>query len=38
MVYGPGRYQFSDYVRIGLPLSVLVGTVSVGLIPLVWVF
>ncbi len=38
MVYGPGRYQFSDYVRIGLPLSVLVGTVSVGLIPLVWGF
>lgn len=38
MVYGPGRYQFSDYVRIGLPLSLLVGVVSLSLIPLVWTF
>ncbi|WP_152207606.1 SLC13 family permease [Marinobacter changyiensis] len=38
MVYGPGRYQFVDYVRIGLPLSLLVGCVAVGLIPLVWSF
>ncbi|MDY6892060.1 MAG: SLC13 family permease, partial [Pseudomonadota bacterium] len=35
---GPGRYQFMDYVRIGLPLSVLVACVAVGLIPLVWGF
>lgn len=38
MVYGPGRYQFTDYVKIGLPLSLLVGAVSIGLIPLVWGF
>jgi len=38
MVYGPGRYQFTDYVRIGLPLSALVACVAVGLIPLVWGF
>lgn len=38
MVYGPGRYRFNDYVRIGLPLSLLVGVVAVSLIPLVWGF
>jgi di/tricarboxylate transporter len=38
MVYGPGRYKFTDYIRIGLPLSLLVGSVAIGLIPLVWAF
>lgn len=38
MVYGPGRYKFSDYVKIGLPLSLIAGTVAVGLIPMVWAF
>lgn len=38
MVYGPGRYRFSDYVRIGTPLSIIVGAVSIALIPLVWHF
>ncbi|WP_341582290.1 SLC13 family permease [Marinobacter metalliresistant] len=38
MVYGPGRYQFLDYVRIGLPLSVLVGVTAIMLIPMVWSF
>jgi di/tricarboxylate transporter len=38
MVYGPGRYKFSDYVKIGLPLSLIAGTVSVTLIPMVWSF
>ncbi|MFV8570544.1 SLC13 family permease [Marinobacter sp. SBS5] len=38
MVYGPGRYQFMDYVRIGAPLSVLVACVAIALIPLVWAF
>ncbi|WP_417566198.1 SLC13 family permease [Marinobacter sp.] len=38
MVYGPGRYQFSDYVRIGIPLSGLVAFTAIILIPLVWSF
>tara|TARA_Y100001001_G_scaffold125633_1_gene124129 strand:- start:2760 stop:4526 length:1767 start_codon:yes stop_codon:yes gene_type:complete len=38
MVYGPGRYQFLDYVKIGLPLSILVGLTAVLLIPMVWSF
>jgi di/tricarboxylate transporter len=38
MVYGPGRYRFTDYIRIGAPLSLIVACVAVGLIPLVWSF
>ena len=35
LVMGPGRYRFSDFLRIGLPLAVLVMAVSVALVPLV---
>ncbi|NDV00697.1 SLC13 family permease [Pseudoroseicyclus tamaricis] len=28
LVYGPGGYKFSDFVRIGLPLNVLMGAVA----------
>jgi di/tricarboxylate transporter len=38
MVYGPGGYRFSDYVRFGLPLNVLVGVVTVLLAPVIWPF
>jgi di/tricarboxylate transporter len=38
MVYGPGNYRFSDYVRIGLPLNLLVMAVTVTLTPLIWRF
>ncbi len=38
MVYGPGGYRFSDYVRFGLPLSVLLGAVAVLLAPVIWPF
>lgn len=36
LVMGPGGYAFSDYWRIGLPLSVLVVGVAVPTILLVW--
>jgi len=36
MVYGPGGYRFSDYLKIGVPISLLVGLVAVILIPLIW--
>lgn len=38
MVYGPGGYKFSDYVKIGVPLTILVGIVTVILTPLVFKF
>ncbi|GAA0789331.1 SLC13 family permease [Marinobacterium sediminicola] len=38
MVYGPGGYKMVDYLRIGLPLSLLTGATAIGLIPLIWSF
>ncbi|MFN0198026.1 MAG: SLC13 family permease [Planctomycetaceae bacterium] len=38
MVYGPGGYRFSDYMRIGIPLDILFMVTSVALIPLIWPF
>ncbi len=38
MVYGPGRYRFTDYMRIGFPLSLVVATTAILLIPMVWSF
>jgi len=29
MVYGPGGYKFKDYIRVGLPLTVIYGTVTI---------
>ena len=38
MVYGPGGYRFTDYLKIGLPLNVLTAVVAVLIIPFVWNF
>jgi di/tricarboxylate transporter len=38
MVYGPGGYRFSDYLRIGLPLTVVLAIVSLLIVPRVWPF
>ncbi len=38
MVYGPGGYRFSDYLRVGIPMNLLVGVLAVLLAPLFWAF
>ena len=38
MVYGPGGYKFSDYIRVGLPLSITLWIMAVLLIPVLWPF
>ena len=38
MVCGPGGYKFSDFLRIGVPLNILYGVVTVLLAPLVYPF
>jgi di/tricarboxylate transporter len=38
MVYGPGGYRFSDFIRIGLPMNVITWLMASALIPLVWHF
>lgn len=38
MVYGPGGYRFSDFFRIGIPLTLLLGVATLILTPIVWPF
>ncbi|MDP4625036.1 MAG: SLC13 family permease [Akkermansiaceae bacterium] len=38
MVYGPGGYRFSDYLRMGIPLNVICWVISCLMIPLIWPF
>jgi di/tricarboxylate transporter len=36
LVMGPGGYRFSDYVRVGAPLTIVTFLVVMGLVPLMW--
>jgi len=36
LVYGPGRYRFFDFARVGFPLTALVFVASMLLIPIFW--
>ena len=36
LVYGPGGYRFSDFLRVGIPLNLSVGLLASALIPLIW--
>lgn len=36
LVYGPGGYRFSDFMRIGIPLNLSLGVVVCLTIPLIW--
>jgi di/tricarboxylate transporter len=36
MVYNAGGYRFGDFLRLGLPMNVLAGVVTVCLAPLIW--
>ncbi len=38
MVYGVGGYHFSDYLRIGIPLTLLVGLTTILVVPVIWSF
>jgi di/tricarboxylate transporter len=38
MVYGPGGYRFLDFVRVGVPLNLIVWVVAVLVIPMCWPF
>lgn len=36
LVYGPGRYKFGDFVKVGTPLTVVAAIVVVVLAPMIW--
>jgi di/tricarboxylate transporter len=36
MVYGPGGYRMSDYLRLGLPLSAIATVGIIAIVPIIW--
>jgi len=38
MVYVAGGYRYLDYVKVGLPLNLLLWVVTTLLVPLIWPF
>lgn len=37
IVYGPGGYKFTDYIKVGLPLTIMYMVVTVTMVHLLWV-
>ncbi len=36
LIYGPGGYQFSDFLRVGVPLTLVVAVIVTFLAPMIW--
>jgi di/tricarboxylate transporter len=36
MVYGPGRYRFIDFLKVGGPLTILIYLIAILLVPRIW--
>jgi di/tricarboxylate transporter len=36
MVYGPGRYRFRDFLKVGAILTVLIYVIAIFLVPRIW--
>lgn len=36
LIYGPGGYQFSDFMRVGIPLTLIVAAIVTVLAPMIW--
>jgi di/tricarboxylate transporter len=36
MVMAPGKYKFTDYAKVGLPLVAIFFVITVALVPVIW--
>ncbi len=36
LVYGPGGYRFTDFMKVGIPLNLSVGLLASAVIPFIW--
>ena len=36
LIYGPGRYRFSDFLRVGIPLTLVIAVIVSLMAPFLW--
>ena len=36
MVYGPGNYRFIDFLKVGMPLTVIIFFTALIMVPIIW--
>jgi di/tricarboxylate transporter len=36
LVMGPGGYRFGDYLKVGLPLNILIFVLALAILPVIW--
>lgn len=36
LIYGPGGYQFSDFLRVGIPLTLIIAVIVTIMAPILW--
>jgi di/tricarboxylate transporter len=36
LVYGPGGYKFTDFMKVGIPLNISIGLLASAVIPFIW--
>ena len=36
LIYGPGGYRFSDFLRVGIPLTLIVAIIVTIMTPMIW--
>ena len=36
MAYGPGRYGFCDFLKVGAPLTIVIYLIAIALVPRFW--
>ena len=36
LIYGPGHYQFADFVRVGVPLTLIIAVIVSIMAPMLW--
>ena len=36
MVYGPGNYRFIDFLKVGMPLTVIIFFTALSMVPIIW--
>jgi di/tricarboxylate transporter len=36
LIYGPGRYRFADFLRVGIPLTLIIAVIVSAMAPMLW--